>query len=72
MKPGATVALKVGDKPLLVSGAHGKGKVAVWLGAPLGDPPANTTPYWESPGWPGFLQTFLKTMTTPSPDRGGK
>jgi len=36
-KPGATVALTAGDRPALVLGKHGKGRIAMLALAPLGD-----------------------------------
>jgi len=36
-KPGATVALTAGDRPALVLGTHGKGRIAMLALAPLGE-----------------------------------
>jgi hypothetical protein len=62
VKPGAQVLLDVAGKPLLVQGACGKGKVLVWLGTPMGDPPAGVTPYWESPNWVPALGKVLENV----------
>ena len=62
LKPDAKVLWKVGDHPLLVTGTFGKGKVAVWLGTPLGEPPVGMTPYWESANWAPALSKVLAEM----------
>jgi uncharacterized membrane protein len=62
LQPGAQVVLRTGDHPLLVTGSYGKGKVAVWLGTPMGDPPPGVTPYWQSPNWISTLTTTLKNI----------
>ena len=49
--PGAQVLLTAAGRPLLVRGRYGQGAVLVWLGTPMGDPPAGVTPYWQSAGW---------------------
>ena len=59
VKSGAKVVLTAGGKPALVTGTYGKGRVVVWLGTPMGEPPAGTVPYWESPGWVKAMQALL-------------
>ena len=51
VRPGAQVLLTAAGRPLLVRGRYGQGAVLVWLGTPMGDPPAGVTPYWQSAGW---------------------
>ncbi len=60
-KPGATVLLagKNGE-PLLVGGSYGKGRVVVFTGTVLGDPPAGVTACWKSPAWPQLLAAALR------------
>jgi hypothetical protein len=67
VKPGATVRLTAGGKPALVTGNYGKGKVAVWLGTPMGDPPPGATPYWDSPQWIKFLIGVLHDLRPAQP-----
>jgi hypothetical protein len=71
VRPGAQTLLTAAGYPLLVSGAYGQGQVVVWLGAPMGDPPAGVTPYWESRGWfremRGVLKTLLNNSTGGAP-----
>ena len=62
VKPGARVRLTAAGQPLLVTGNYGKGKVAVWLGTPMGDPPATVTPYWESADWKTYMTTVLNAL----------
>ncbi|HEY3415597.1 MAG TPA: hypothetical protein VGM23_01820, partial [Armatimonadota bacterium] len=64
VKPGAQVLLTVDGKPLLVTGRYGKGQVAVWLGTPMGTPPKNLAPYWESPTWFAYMKELVRTLTT--------
>lgn len=62
LRPGAEVLLSVAGRPLLVRGTYGQGRVLVWLGTPMGDPPAGVTPYWESRGWFRLLRTVLRDL----------
>jgi uncharacterized membrane protein len=62
VKPGARTLLTVGGRPLLVEGAYGKGKVLLWLGTPLGEPPAGTEPYWVNANWKTFMAKAIKTI----------
>ncbi len=55
----AAVLLRAGEHPLLITGGHGRGKVVVWLGTPMGSPPPNVVPYWESPSWVPTLSKIL-------------
>ncbi|MCC6580687.1 MAG: hypothetical protein IT440_09610 [Phycisphaeraceae bacterium] len=67
VKPGAQVLLRVRDKPALVVGRYGQGHVAVWLGTPMGDPPRDVTPYWDSPRWVAYLAQMLCDMKPAQP-----
>ena len=62
VKPGAKILLTVGGKPLLVAGSYGKGKVLVWLGTPMGDPPAGTEPYWKNSNWKSFMTKTIQLI----------
>ncbi len=70
-RPGAEVLMGTADGlPVLVAGACGKGRVAVFAGAHAGEP---QTPYWLSPAWPALLAGVVKHVaagaeTTTPPD----
>ncbi|OIO97268.1 MAG: hypothetical protein AUJ92_03985 [Armatimonadetes bacterium CG2_30_59_28] len=63
-KPGAIVPLKVrtaqGDKPFLVLGRFGQGKVAALAGTVYGNPPAGKTEFWNCPEWPAYLASVVR------------
>ena len=65
-KPGTTVLLTAGGQPLLVMGAYGKGRVAVFAGTVMGDPPAGKLPFWQWDGWPSLLADAIRRITTAS------
>lgn len=54
-KPEAETTIKAGDYPLLVTGRHGQGRVAAFMGTPLGLAPEGQTPFWEWNGWPTLI-----------------
>ena len=58
-KPDARVLMLAGDKPLLVVGRYGKGKVACFLGAPCGEASRGHTAFWNWPGWDRLMQNTL-------------
>lgn len=62
IRPDGKILLKSGDQPLLVEWNYGKGKVLVWLGTPMGDPPPGTVPYWKSENWKKFMNTKIKSI----------
>jgi len=64
VKEGAQVVMRAGDDPLLVTGAYGKGKVAVFAGTPMGLPGSGQIPFWEWDGWPKLVQN-LATYLAP-------
>lgn len=55
----STVVLKAGDRPLLVLGQPGQGRVAAFLGTPLGTVPEGLLPFWEWKDWPLLLRNTL-------------
>jgi hypothetical protein len=61
LKPGAQVLLTAGERPLLIAGHCGKGRVAVWAGAHAGAP---STPYWQSAVWPAVLGRVVTYLAT--------
>lgn len=64
-KPGATVLL-AGNKgePLLIGGQYGKGRVVVFTGTVLGDPPQGSVGFWQSPAWADILAAAIKWAGT--------
>ncbi len=54
-KPEGKVVLKAGDKPFLVVGEFGKGRVAACAGTIMGAPGAGQQPFWEWKDWPKVL-----------------
>ncbi len=58
-KVGATVQVRAGDAPLIVTGTYGKGRVVAVLATPLGAAPANVIPWWNSPLWPQIMVRVL-------------
>jgi uncharacterized membrane protein len=58
-KVGATVQVKAGEQPLIVTGAYGKGRVVAVLATPLGPNPAVGTPWWQSTLWPQIMVRLL-------------
>jgi len=65
-KPGAQVLLTAGETPLLVTGAFGKGRVAVFAGSVMGDPPAGQTPLWAWADWPAVVAETITWLTAPT------
>jgi hypothetical protein len=54
-KADAVVQLLAGDKPALISGTFGKGRVVACALTANGDPAEGTMPFWDWPGWPKLL-----------------
>jgi uncharacterized membrane protein len=56
-KAGAQVVLMAGEKPALILGTYGKGKVALLTLSPTGRAATpGETPWWEWDGWPVLLR----------------
>ncbi len=60
-RPGSTIWMTAGERPVAVAGTAGEGRVVTILGAPLGDQPA---PCWESEGWPALLAGLLRYLAS--------
>ncbi len=58
-KPGATVQLLAGDKPALISGTFGKGRVVACALTANGDEATGSMPFWDWPAWPKVLGQAL-------------
>jgi len=67
-KPGAKVLLTAGEKPLLIVGEHGSGRVAVFAGTCQGYAPEGQIPFWRWDGWPVLLGRTLHQLAPP-PER---
>ena len=65
LKPGASVLLTAGGKPLLITGTCGKGRVAVYAGTVLGDPQTGQLPFWEWKDWPTIMAATIDWLTAP-------
>ena len=65
LKPGSKVLLTAAGKPLLIAGAYGKGRVALFAGTVLGDPQAGQNPFWTWNDWPAIMATTIGWLTAP-------
>lgn len=61
-KKGAKLLLKAGENPLLIVREYGKGRVAVFAGSVMGDPPPGALPFWEWEGWPVVLARTIQWL----------
>jgi uncharacterized membrane protein len=59
-REGAEIILRAGSYPLLVSGKHGKGRVTVFTGTPMGIPAAGDMPFWEWSKWPELMRRIAE------------
>lgn len=64
-QPGAWVELAAGDKPLLVCGTFGAGRVAALCSAAFGDPASGEMPYWEDPAWVENMARVMRWLVYP-------
>ena len=58
-KPDGVVQWLAGEKPALVSGTFGKGRVVACGLTVNGDAPAGSMPFWDWPDWPKILGQAL-------------
>ena len=63
-KADAWVELNAGDRPFLVCGRFGKGRVAAVTGTVCGDPGKDNTAFWDSPDWPDILSRTIRWLVT--------
>ena len=61
-KADGEVLMHAGDRPLLVVGRYGKGKVACWLGAPCGETVQGQTAFWDWPGWDRLMANTIRWL----------
>jgi uncharacterized membrane protein len=66
-KAEAETILKAGDYPLLVTGRYEQGRVAAFLGTPLGVLPAGQKPFWEWEGWPKLMANTIGWLLEKEP-----
>ena len=62
VRPEATVVLKAGDDPLLVTGIAGKGRSAALLATPLGKVEGGQAAFWEWPSWPQAMANTVRWL----------
>ncbi|MHB9133704.1 MAG: glutamine amidotransferase [Armatimonadota bacterium] len=62
-KAGSKVLLTAGGKPLLIVGAYGKGRVAVFAGSVMGIPQDKQLPFWSWNGWPSVMAGTINWLT---------
>ncbi len=68
-KPDSLVMAQSGDAPILVAGRYGAGRVAVFAGTVMGDPPTGQTPFWMWEDWPELMARTIRWLTAPDPAR---
>jgi uncharacterized membrane protein len=68
-KPGALVITQADTNAILVAGNYGKGRVAVFAGTVMGDPPAGQTPFWAWRDWPELMVRTTRWLTAPAAGR---
>ncbi len=61
-KKDAWVELTAGNKPFLVCGTYGKGRVAAIASAAFGDPSARQPAFWESAEWTDVLADVIQWL----------
>lgn len=62
-KAGADVVLKAGEKPALILGKYGKGKVAVFALSPTGLGAQGETQWWDWDGWFPLVRNVMTWFT---------
>ncbi len=68
-KPDALVIAQAGTDAILVAGRYGKGRVAIFAGTVMGDPPAGQTPFWMWKDWPELMARTTSWLTAPDAGR---
>ena len=66
-KHGTTPVLEAGRMPLLVLGQYGKGRVAAFLGTPMGEAPEGQTPFWQWQDWDKLMRNTLVWLAAGKP-----
>ncbi|MCG2659950.1 MAG: glutamine amidotransferase, partial [Kiritimatiellae bacterium] len=63
-KNDSKVMLYAGNRPLMIIGNYGKGKIVVFLGSTLGTGKTEGIPFWEWQDWPACLSRAIRELTT--------
>lgn len=63
-KPGATVLVSAGGKPVVIAWTCGKGRVAVVAATAEGLPAADQLAFWEWGDWPRLMAGLMRWLTT--------
>jgi len=61
-KPDAEVWARAGQRPMLIAGKFGKGRVIVWAGTIHGRFAEGETPFWQWHDWPKLLAEALSVL----------
>ncbi len=69
-KANAEVQLYAGTEPVLVTSAFQKGRVAVFTGTVLGEPPGKEMPFWKWSGWPLLTDATVNWVIGKGPAAG--
>ena len=59
VRAGGDVAIRAGEKPFLISGEFGSGRVACFVGTPYGTAPEGKTMFYRWQDWPGLLGNVM-------------
>jgi uncharacterized membrane protein len=68
VRPGAVVQATADGFPVIVTGTYGAGRVAVVLAAPLGEPSAGQTAFWDAPQWGPLMSNIVNWLLAPGTD----
>lgn len=61
-KKNSVVVLRAGPMPLLVLEKRGKGKIATFLGTPMGLAPEGQLPFWQWKNWDKLMRNTLEWL----------
>ncbi|HEY3418815.1 MAG TPA: hypothetical protein VGM23_18225, partial [Armatimonadota bacterium] len=67
LRTGGKVLMTAGGKPVLVAWERGKGRVAAFLGTPMGEVGAGRLGIWESASWPKAMAAILRYLARETP-----
>ncbi|MCX5658297.1 MAG: glutamine amidotransferase [Planctomycetota bacterium] len=70
-KPGSKVTVLADGHPLLIAGTFGKGRVALFAGSVMGDPPSGALALWQWDDWPRVLSETLTWLAKPRDQLNG-
>lgn len=66
VRTGAVVQATAGGFPAIVTGTYRAGRVAVVLVAPLGEPSAGQTAFWDAPQWGPLMSNIVNWLLAPA------